>query len=421
MTLSIVIIGDEILIGQVADTNSRFIARTFTAMGWEVRSIRTVGDEAAAITAAITESLAEADLVITTGGLGPTKDDITKRVLTDIFGGGMHMDDDVTENIGRIFAARGLQLNELTRLQALVPDACSVIQNRFGTAPVMCFTRPDGKMLVAMPGVPFETEGMLMLEPGGVAEAVRRRFSPDRYFRHRSLMAGGISESALAERLDSFESSLAEGLHLAYLPQPGLIRLRLDGSGTDSAALDAAFDTAFDTLREAVGPYMVYDGDASAAEILIEALRSRGLTMAAAESCTGGNIARAITAVAGCSDVFKGSVISYANDVKTGVLGVDPAVIEADGAVSEATVRQMAEGARKLCCADCAVATSGIAGPGGATPTKPVGTVWMAVATPDGSVTATLHRFPGDRSRVIERATTAALLALASAIIAQNP
>ena len=416
MTLSIIIIGDEILLGQVSDTNSRAIARTFTALGWEVCAIRTVGDDAAAISDAVRHAVAEADLVITTGGLGPTKDDITKRVLTDIFGGGMRLDSGVTENIERIFALKGLQLNDLTRQQALVPENCRVIQNRFGTAPVMWFENAEGKVLVSMPGVPFETEGMLSLVPGGVAEAVKLRFNPDLYFRHRSLMAGGISESALAERLEEFEMSLPENLHLAYLPQPGLIRLRLDGRGNDAARLDVDFDDYFVRLRDAVGEYTVYDGDASAAEILIDALRRRGLTMASAESCTGGNIAHAITSVSGCSDVFRGSVVSYANDVKTGVLGVDAITLATDGAVSEATVRQMAAGACRVCGADCAVATSGIAGPGGAVPGKPVGTVWIAVAAPDGSVTASLHRFPGDRSRVIERATTTALLSLAAAL-----
>lgn len=411
MKLSIIIIGDEILLGQVADTNSRTIARAMGARGWEVESVATVGDSAAGIREAIGRALgSDVDLVITTGGLGPTKDDITKNVMLEFFGGKLVWDRSVEENVERVFARRGLQLNELTRTQALVPDSCRVVQNRFGTAPLMVFGR-DGKMLVAMPGVPFETEGMLP----EIVEMTTRHFSPDEFHCHHTMMVAGYTESALAEYLAPFEENLAAGLHLAYLPTPGLIRLRLDGRGSDCEILEKVFEENLDRLKSLLGSNLIFDGDATAAEILLEKLRRRGYTFASAESCTGGNIAHAVTTVAGCSDVYVGSVVSYSNSVKTGLLGVSPEVLENDGAVSEPVVRAMVEGVRRATGADCAVATSGIAGPGGGSESKPVGTVWIAAATPEG-VEARLFRLPGNRARVIDRATTEALLMLAALV-----
>lgn len=410
MKLSIIVIGTEILIGQVTDTNSGAIARAFGPLGWEVRSVRTVDDNAADIRSAVESAMREADLVITTGGLGPTKDDITKGVFTDMFGGPMRHDPEVAANIERVFALRGIPMNRLTASQADVPASCTVIQNLYGTAPVMWFER-DGRVLVAMPGVPFETEGML-------PEVVRRaslHFGSDTELRHRCFMVGGISESALAERLAAWEETLPENLHLAYLPVPGLIRLRLDGRGCDATELDAQMAEASDKLLALLGDNLRYDGDATAAEIVLAACRRHGYTLATAESCTGGAIASRITAIAGCSDVFAGSVVSYSNDVKHRVLGVSEESLNSFGAVSEQVVRQMAEGARRVLGADCAVATSGIAGPGGGTDEKPVGTVWIAASTPAGTATRLLH-LPGNRSRVIDRASTEALLLLSTAL-----
>lgn len=411
MKLSIIVIGDEILIGQVTDTNSGFISRTLGPMGWETVRVMTVGDNAGDIRRAVDMCMADSLLVITTGGLGPTKDDITKKVLCEIFGGELRRDPSVTENIRRVFQLRGLEMNALTADQALVPTSCRVIQNRFGTAPLMWFERKDDDhVLLAMPGVPFETEGMMK---AGVADALTRHFTPDTTIGHRVAMVAGVTESALAERLDDFENSLPGNLHLAYLPVPGLIRLRLDGRGDDCA--NPTLDRYFADLKRLLGDNLVFEGDASPAEILIDALRKNNFTVASAESCTGGNIAHQITSVPGSSDVFLGSVVSYANSVKTGVLGVNPSLIEKFGAVSREVVEQMAEGVRKLTGADCAVATSGIAGPGGGSDEKPVGTVWFAIATPRKTITLIRH-FPGNRQRVIDRATTEALLALASLI-----
>lgn len=410
MRLSIIVIGDEILIGQVTDTNSGAVARMFGPMGWTVRNIYTIGDGYDEIFETVNRAMEESDLVITTGGLGPTKDDITKGVMTDIFGGELIHDPAVTENIHEVFSKRGLKMNPLTEAQAMVPSSCRVVQNRFGTAPVMWFER-GGKVLVSMPGVPFETEGMLP----EVARLVKERFHADETLLHHSLMVAGITESALAQHLADFEDSLGQGLHLAYLPTPGLIRLRLDGRGTDGSGIELRFDEAVNRLKSRLGDLMIYDGDAAAAEILLRKLADRKLTVATAESCTGGNIAHRLTSIPGSSESFLGGVVSYANEVKSGVLGVNPADIEAHGAVSREVVEQMAVGACRATGARCSMATSGIAGPGGGSDEKPVGTVWMAWAA-DGHVESRVFHFPGNRLRVIDRATTEALLGLLAMI-----
>lgn len=406
MKLTVCVIGDEILIGQVTDTNSGAISRTFGPYGWEVRKIVVIGDDKEQIRNAIECALIDSDLVITTGGLGPTKDDITKATLCEIFGGKMIYDESVAENIRNIFERRGLQLNELTRAQAIVPSSCRVIQNRFGTAPIMMFER-KGKVLVAMPGVPFETEGSLP----EVLKTVNYIFTPDSIFHHHTLIVAGISESALAERLDTYEKCLPPELHLAYLPKPGTIRLRLDGRNISVAA----FNQALFRLKEELGALLINDGDASPAEIVIDRLRQLELTLATAESCTGGNIAHLITSVPGSSDVFLGSIVSYANEVKHKILEVNINDLKTHGAVSREVVEQMALGVCKTVGANCAVATSGIAGPGGGSDEKPVGTVWIAWCVKD-KVESRLFRFPGSRERVIDRASTEALLALLNAL-----
>ena len=409
MKLSIIIIGDEILLGRVTDTNSGMIARAFSADGWQVASVRTVGDKADAIADAIRRALDESTLVITTGGLGPTRDDITKAVMADIFGGPMVWNDAVSANIDTIFAQRKIKLNELTRRQALVPASCRVIQNRLGTAPLMVFGK-DGKTLIAMPGVPFESRGMLP----EVVEDVRARYGLGGVVLHREFTVTGISESALAERLAPFEDSLPEHYKLAYLPNPGEIVLRLDADlGEDGSRGD--FDTACSRLKELLADNFAADGKMLPAELLLHKLRRRGYTLATAESCTGGNIAHKITEIAGCSDVFLGSVVSYCNEVKARVLGVDPDVLATQGAVSEPVVEMMTAGACRVLGADCSVATSGIAGPGGAVPGKPVGTVWICARTPEAVRTECCF-FGGDRQAVIDRATAKALTMLAELI-----
>lgn len=407
MKLSIVIIGDEILLGRVTDTNSGLIARTLAEQGWHVESVRTVGDTAAAISGAVEAAMAESELTITTGGLGPTRDDVTKSVLMGCFGGELRHDPEVAANVEMIFERRGIKLNELTRLQAMVPTSCRVIQNRVGTAPIMWFEK-DGKVLVAMPGVPAETRTMLPV----VADEIQNHFHTQPDTVRREFTVTGISESALAQRLAAFEDEMPEGYKLAYLPSPGEIVLRLEGA-------PGSFEEQAGKLVAFIGANLAGKGKLTPAELAIECLRRRGLTMASAESCTGGNIAALVTSIAGASDVFLGSVVSYSNDVKMKVLGVRPETLEAHGAVSEETVRQMAEGARANIGADYAVATSGIAGPGGGSPEKPVGTVWTAIAGPHGTRSRLLS-LVGDRRAVIDRASATVLTDLVALIEAET-
>lgn len=410
MNIAMIVIGDELLIGQVTDTNSGFIARHIAPYGWQLVNVEVVADDADAIRKAMDRAFALAPVVLTTGGLGPTKDDITKGVMCQYFGGELVENPDVLENVKNIFKKRGLKLNDLTRSQAMVPSSCTVIQNRVGTAPIMWFnhTHPNGasQVLVSMPGVPFETAEMFTSE---VFPRLRAFFPSDMEVEHRTMVIADISESDLATRLESFEMQLPEGFHLAYLPKPGIIRLRMDATGTDREWLRQQLDEQWALLTKEVGANLLWDGDAEPAEILLRELDKRTLTVATAESCTGGNIAHQITLIPGSSSAMLGGVVSYANTVKTHVLGVEADTINSLGAVSIPVAEQMAKGARRITHADIAMATSGIAGPGGAVPGKPVGTVCIAVDTPWGAVSGEYH-FPGNRSRVIDRATQTALI-----------
>ncbi|MDE6199024.1 MAG: CinA family nicotinamide mononucleotide deamidase-related protein [Muribaculaceae bacterium] len=409
MKTAIIAIGDELLIGQVVDTNSGAIARMIDPAGWSVEYVKVIHDDADAITAAVDEAFLAADVVLTTGGLGPTKDDITKLTLCRYFGGELRHDPTVLDNIKEVFAKRGIQLNPLTEAQALVPTSCRVIQNRVGTAPIMWFERPDGKVLVSMPGVPFETLQMFQAE---VFPQLLTKFHSDEHIAHRCVIVEGLTESKVAMQLDEWEDALPAFVHLAYLPKPGIIRLRLDGRHADEALLRSTLDRLHDELCHRFADHLLADDDMTPEQSLLQRLRAKGYTVATAESCTGGNIAHRITAIAGCSDCYYGSVVSYDNKVKINLLGVGQASIEAHGVVSEQVAAQMAEGARKAIGTDCAIATSGIAGPSGATPGKPVGTVCIAISTPTRTVAATYH-FPGTRDRVIDRASTTALTLLA--------
>lgn len=408
MKASIIIIGDELLIGQVTDTNSGFLARSMAPYGWEVDNVRVIADDAEEIRAAIEEEMQKSAVVLTTGGLGPTKDDITKNVLRDIFGGELREDPTVTENIKEVFQKRGIKLNELTAAQAWVPTSAKIIQNPVGTAPVMWFeTKEPHGVLVAMPGVPFETEHVFSRS---VLPLLLETFPSPDAIEHRTIMVSDISESALAMRLSDWETALPSNLHLAYLPKPGLIRLRLDGHGTDRALLKAEIDRHVDKLIELCGDKFLYDGDATPAEILLEMLKQKHLTIATAESCTGGNIAHLLTSIPGSSEAITGGVVAYSNNVKINVLGVEAETIATYGAVSLPTVKQMATGACGVAGSEVAIATSGIAGPGGGSEAKPVGTVCIAAATKNGEILSETYHFPGNRLRVIDRASTTAML-----------
>ena len=409
MNYSIIVVGDEILIGQVQDTNSGFIARQLTPFGWQAVSIRTVADDGQAIFDAIDEGFAHSDVILMTGGLGPTKDDITKPTLCRYFGGELVHDEATARNVEQIVSGRHLKLNDYTRAQAMVPSSCRVIQNQCGTAPLMWF-ECDGKVLVSMPGVPYETETMLVRE---VIPQLMTHFHHDVDIEFRHLMVTGIIESALAMTLDGWERRLPQGIHLAYLPQPGIIHLRLTGQAADKQWLTAEMDRLAAELHQILGNHIVCDEDLPLAGIVGNILRRRGLTLSTAESCTGGNIAHEITAIAGSSDYFVGGVVSYHRDVKQNQLGVSSSDIDQYGVVCQTVAEQMVTGVCRLLGTDCAVATTGVAGPGGGTPDTPVGTVWMAAKCGDKVVSQCKH-IPGHRQRVIARATNDALLLLLS-------
>ena len=407
MNVEIIVIGDELLIGQVTDTNSGWIARELNHIGWEVTEITTVRDRSREITDALNSSFGRVDVVLMTGGLGPTKDDITKQTLCDYFGGKLVFDESVFANVEAIFRRRKLTMNDSTRNQAYVPNMCTVIQNPVGTAPVMWFER-NGKVLVSMPGVPTEMK-TVMKEV--VISRLREYFQDHSSILHRTCLVKDFTESRLSETLSDFEAQLPACIKLAYLPTPGVIRLRLTARGDEESYLQKIIDDEFFKLRTILGSHLICGSDTTLAGALGSILAERGETLATAESCTGGNIAHEITRIAGSSVYFKGSVVAYSNEVKTRVLNVSSEILSGFGAVSRETVLEIVSGVQRLLSSDCAIATSGIAGPGGGSVEKPVGTVWIAVRYGERSEVECFC-FEGDREQVIARATQSALLML---------
>ena len=407
MNVEIIVIGDELLIGQVTDTNSGWIARELNHIGWEVTEITTVRDRSREITDALNSSFGRVDVVLMTGGLGPTKDDITKQTLCDYFGGKLVFDESVFANVEAIFRRRKLTMNDSTRNQAYVPNMCTVIQNPVGTAPVMWFER-NGKVLVSMPGVPTEMKTVMK---EAVISRLREYFQDHSSILHRTCLVKDFTESRLSETLSDFEAQLPACIKLAYLPTPGVIRLRLTARGDEESYLQKIIDDEFFKLRTILGSHLFCGSDTTLAGALGSILTERGETLATAESCTGGNIAHEITRIVGSSVYFKGSVVAYSNEVKIRVLNVSSETLSGFGAVSRETVLQMVSGVQRLLSSDCAIATSGIAGPGGGSVEKPVGTVWIAVRYGERSE-AECFCFEGDREQVIARATQSALLML---------
>ena len=414
VSVELITVGDELLIGQVIDTNSAWIGRELGRIGAQVDRIVSVHDTAADIGDAVGAALERADVVIMTGGLGPTKDDITKKTLADLFGMRLVRDPDVFEHVRRMTAERGLEFNELNQAQASVPEGCTVLPNRVGTAPGMMFSRPDGaggreKLLFSLPGVPFEMKELVSEQ---VVPIVKRHFSL-RSVVHRTMITFGLAESAMALAIAPWEEALPGWLHLAYLPNARGIRLRLSAYDVDETSATAEIEARFAALREYIAPYMLGYEPSSVESAVAALLRERGRTLAVAESCTGGSISARITALAGASEYYLGGVTSYSNEAKARLLGVSVPDIERFGAVSETVARQMAAGALERFGAAYAVSTTGVAGPGGGTPEKPVGTVWMAIAwrTEKGETktSARLMRFSELREQNIERAATHAL------------
>ncbi|MFZ9588651.1 MAG: CinA family nicotinamide mononucleotide deamidase-related protein [Chitinophagaceae bacterium] len=401
-TVSIITIGDELLIGQTIDTNSAWMAQVLNKAGFSINRRVAIGDQWDQIWNALEEEEEKNDIILITGGLGPTSDDITKPLLCSYFDGKLIVDEKAKENVIEIFTKKlNRPLLDRNLKQAEVPDVCTVIQNQRGTAPGMWFEKA-GKIFVSMPGVPFEMKGMM--EDYVIPELLERfDISP---IEHRTLLTAGIGESFLAEMLNDFESSLIKGIKLAYLPNYGMVRLRL--SAVEIFKDNQELDNSFNKLKNIVKDYLVVDKDISLQEAIAEQLKITNKTLALAESCTGGYISHLITLIPGSSSFFLGGVVSYSNDLKSGLLGVPQDILNEFGAVSLETVKKMAEGARQKTGADYGLSVSGIMGPTGETPDKPLGFVCVGFSSAD-TTEATSFQFRFDRKRNIELTAVYAL------------
>lgn len=409
VTAELLSIGDEILIGQTVNTNAAWLGEHLNAIGLEITRTTVLQDKREEIILGLNEASQRAEVIIMTGGLGPTRDDITKHTLCEYFQTSLVRDAETLDRIERYFVSRGREILEINRQQADIPAACVPIRNNNGTAPGMWFEK-DGKVYLSLPGVPYEMQAMM---EETVIEKLTHHFSLPT-IAHKTIMTQGIGESFLAEQIKDWEDKVyAEGMSIAYLPSPGLVRLRITSKGQPNP-----WPKMEELAREieARFPQYVYgyDGD-SLEEIIGKMLQEKRATLGAAESCTGGFFAHRITSVAGSSAYFKGTLVAYDNSIKVKCLGVNPIDIETHGAVSETVVRQMAAGAKELLNVDFAVATSGIAGPTGGTDEKPLGLAWIAVATPQ-RIISTRFIFGNKRDRNITQATLSGLNMLRIAI-----
>lgn len=401
---TIVTIGDELLIGQVIDTNSAWIAQELNKIGIWVKRRVSVGDAWDEIWNTLDEESREADVILITGGLGPTADDITKPLLCKYFGGELKTDDKVLAHIQHLFEnVYRRPFTERNRKQAEVPIVCTVIHNARGTAPGMWFEKND-TIFVSMPGVPHEMKGMMT---DIILNKIAERF-PGHIISHRTLLTAGIGESFLADHIQQWEEQLPSHIKLAYLPNYGMVRLRITGTGSDRGMLEAQLDEEFSKLKILVNEWLVTDEDRTMQQVVSSLLKERAQTLSTAESCTGGYIAHLLTREPGASNFFLGGVVSYANEVKENVLHVSNDTLQTSGAVSRQTVEQMVQGSLDLMKTDYALAVSGIMGPDGGTPEKPVGSVWVAVGK-KGKIISQHFNFRFDRSRNIEMTAIQAL------------
>ena len=402
MKVAIVTIGDEILIGQIVDTNSAWMAHKLTLSGFEVEEMQSIGDNAQQIKDTLDDLFKRVDVILMTGGLGPTKDDITKKTLCEYFNTTLVFDNTVLDNISNVIS-HFTTLNELTRSQAYVPEGSTVIQNRVGTAPITWFDHKD-KVLVSMPGVPYEMKYVMENE---ILPRLQAKYEPEAYLK-RVFVIKGYTESGLAIHLTEFEDNLPEGFGLAYLPSPGLVKLRLFVRGEHRLH---ELETQELKLKNLLGDAILAERDIAVEKLLGERLFEKGLTIGTAESCTGGNIAHLITSIPGSFQYFKGSLVSYANEVKVNILHVSQDSLAQYGAVSEAVAVEMGKGAQHLLNVDCSISTTGIAGPDGGTEEKPVGTVWICTTYKDAHVVRK-YQLGKYREANITRTSNAAMLQL---------
>ena len=405
MRAEIITIGDELLIGQVVDTNSAWMAERLNEYGIELYQITSVHDERTAIINALDEAFGRVDIVLTTGGLGPTKDDITKQVLCDYFGTHLIESASVRAHIYDLYKDRPDVLNRLTATQWLVPETATILENRVGSAPLMVFNK-ESQLLASMPGVPYE---MKIAMDEQILPYISRQLSAIRnQIIHRTLQVTGIPESSLAILLEDYENNMPQGLHLAYLPKDGIIRLRLSSYGE---LTEEEMTYWFAELKRLTADYLIADTDEPLEVILGRMLKERHQTISTGESCTGGKLASLLNKHAGSSAFYYGSIISYDNSVKEHVLGVPAELIKAHGVVSEEVVRVMAGSVRKMLNTNYSIATSGIAGPTGGSEEKPVGTVWIAWATPEGTTAECFH-LGKLREQITDRACMKALIGM---------
>lgn len=401
---SICTIGDEILIGQIVDTNSSNISRSLNTIGVKVTRMVSLSDDENDIICSLTKELSCNDIVIVTGGLGPTKDDITKKALYKLSGATSYRSDSrQLEIVHRILHSRGLDLLDINLAQAEVPDTCDVIPNNLGTAPVMVFRFPESKFghkatLYSLPGVPYEAIGALK----DILQDICTNYTVSNIY-HKTIMTFGLAESALSKHLEQWEDSLPAHISLAYLPDPiNGVKLRLSIYGGTFEEQEKEIEKELTSLKQILGDYIYSEQEESLPSCVGRLLAEAGKTVSCAESCTGGTISQLFTSIPGSSVYFLGGVTSYANSVKQGILGVPEEIIEKYGAVSSECVAEMAKGVRKITGSDYAVSTSGVAGPGGGTSEKPVGTVWVGVSSDKGTETFKVQ-YNGDRKRNIER------------------
>lgn len=400
MKATILNIGDELLIGQVVNTNASSMSQMLIGAGIDVCGTFVIGDNASDILLYLQHCLDRSDVVLITGGLGPTKDDITKNTLCQFFGSELYENEEALANIRRIFESRGYELTPINRQQSWVPRCCTMINNILGTAPCMWFEW-NHKVVVSLPGVPFEMVNLMETE---VVPRLKKHFRTDQII-NKNILVQGIGESFLSDLIEQWELALPSSIRLAYLPQAGMVKLRLTARGghDDLALLEQQIHDAVASLYPIAGQYIVGEDAETLPELVASTFKQQHITLATAESCTGGQLAQQLTAMAGASEYYRGGVVSYCNEVKECALGVNHQTLETYDAVSEQTVTEMVLGVRSRLNADYAVATTGVAGPGGGTPERPVGTVWIGIAGPNGQVVTRLLHFGDRRQQTIDR------------------
>ncbi len=414
MRAEIITIGDELLIGQVVDTNSAWLGQTLNKFNIKIHRINSISDDADEIKKQLDDCLNRSELIIITGGLGPTKDDITKKTLAQYFNMGWRTDEQVMKQLHDFFAKRGREFLETNKLQAELPDGCKTLNNLWGTAPGMWFD-VDGKVVISLPGVPYEMKNIF--EQVALPKIIQQFKQPTLI--HQTIVTMDIPESIIAKRIESVENSLPAHIKLAYLPNWNIVRLRLTGVDNGNSNLNQEIQTIKNQIVEIIKDHVVTTEDITMAELVLNLLIEQNKTLSIAESCTGGYVSHLLTSLSGASKIFVGSVVSYSNSVKHHQLGVESTLFETVGAVSEQVVTQMAEGVRERLVTDYSIAISGIAGPGGGSIEKPVGTVVIGVSSKQLTKVKTNH-FIGDRMNVIGRASNSALNMLRELILQEK-